>query len=322
MTKKLSGFRAVALAVTALIFAALGTASAATYSISYFKMQHRVYEDGSSFNRVLFYLKDENGDYVTTNVISDLKVTDPDGVQMVLDPVTVDTPYIYRYVSYDGDTGTWGSWGNVTMADMYVDFTDTMTTGTYTLEVTTIDGQVLTDSDDFTGSVDLPIVASSSFDLNKDTNGGLVWEWDIPEGLNYLDAGLETSSRGYIIVRQAGVLQALYSLAVPTHMGRVFLSKDMLAEVIGTGDEYGFNVQVRTNDGINRSGTDTVYVSSIDQPMAGSDDITLDSDLSFTIPDMTYVPLGGNSVNLEAAFKFFEDQNGTLLWELESYTIK
>lgn len=197
-----------------------------------------------------------------------------------------------------------------------------MTVGTYTLEITTTGGQVITDTHDFTGSIDLPAVKSATFDLETDANGGLVWEWDIPSDLYYLAAGLETSSRGYVTVRQGGVVAAMYSLKLPVHMGRVFLSKDMVDEITSKGDEYGFHVQVRTNDAINRSGTETVYVTSLNQTASGSDSVTLGSDLSFTLPDLTYMPLVGSPVDLEAAFKFYGDQNGTLLWELESYSVK
>lgn len=51
------------------------------------------------------------------------------------------------------------------------------------------------------------------------------------------------------------------------------------------------------------------------------DSITLNADLSFTVPDMTYQSFLG-SMNLEANFSFFGDQNGDLLWKLESYSAK
>lgn len=47
--------------------------------------------------------------------------------------------------------------------------------------------------------------------------------------------------------------------------------------------------------------------------------ITINSDLSFTIPSATYNPVIGNPMNLELNFK--HNGNG-LLWELDSYTVK
>jgi len=50
--------------------------------------------------------------------------------------------------------------------------------------------------------------------------------------------------------------------------------------------------------------------------------ITIESDFSFSIPNATYQPTVGNKINLEMDFKFFGDQSGKLLWELDNYTIK
>ena len=50
--------------------------------------------------------------------------------------------------------------------------------------------------------------------------------------------------------------------------------------------------------------------------------ITINPDLSFTIPNAEYTPIIGAPMNLEMDFKFFVDQSGKLLWELENYFIK
>ena len=49
--------------------------------------------------------------------------------------------------------------------------------------------------------------------------------------------------------------------------------------------------------------------------------ITIASDLSFSIPNAIYQSLTGD-INLETNFKYFGEQNGKLLWELDSYTVK
>ena len=50
--------------------------------------------------------------------------------------------------------------------------------------------------------------------------------------------------------------------------------------------------------------------------------ITINPDLSFTIPNAEYTPIIGAPMNLEMDFKFFVDQSGKLLWELENYFVK
>ncbi|MBT4027350.1 MopE-related protein, partial [Desulfobacula sp.] len=49
--------------------------------------------------------------------------------------------------------------------------------------------------------------------------------------------------------------------------------------------------------------------------------IIISADLSFSIPNAIYQSITGD-INLETNFKFFSSQNGKLLWELDSYTIK
>jgi len=49
--------------------------------------------------------------------------------------------------------------------------------------------------------------------------------------------------------------------------------------------------------------------------------ITIASDLSFSIPNAIYQSITGD-INLETNFKYFGDQGGKLLWELENYTVK
>jgi hypothetical protein len=50
--------------------------------------------------------------------------------------------------------------------------------------------------------------------------------------------------------------------------------------------------------------------------------VTIESDFSFSIPNATYQPAVGNKINLEMDFKYFGDQGGKMLWELDNYTVK
>jgi len=62
-------------------------------------------------------------------------------------------------------------------------------------------------------------------------------------------------------------------------------------------------------------------ISSTGGTSCGSSDlVTIQSDLSFSF-DAIYSTLLGD-LNLETNFKFFGDQGGKLLWELENYTVK
>ena len=56
-------------------------------------------------------------------------------------------------------------------------------------------------------------------------------------------------------------------------------------------------------------------------PTSTGNPIIISADLSFSIPNAIYQSITGD-INLETNFKFFSDQSGKLLWELDSYTIK
>jgi hypothetical protein len=55
--------------------------------------------------------------------------------------------------------------------------------------------------------------------------------------------------------------------------------------------------------------------------ISAGNSITIASDLSFTVPNAIYKSITGD-INLETNFKYFGEQNGKLLWELDSYTVK
>ena len=66
-------------------------------------------------------------------------------------------------------------------------------------------------------------------------------------------------------------------------------------------------------------GTVDIPGDGIDKNCNGSDgSITIESDLSFKLPDTIYKSLTGD-INLWLEFKFCGDQGGILLWELADY---
>ena len=303
-------------------------ASAETYSINWFGIQQRIYGNGNKINRVVIYLKDENDQNVVTNIVSDFKVTDPNGELMMLPALTVGDPYEYRSTSYDSYLGNWRSWGTVRYIDIYTNFTEPLIDGTYFLEVTTTNGQVLTAETHFTNRDYLPIVSSDSFEFVVDSSGNVVWTWDFQESFYSLEPLNNSSVRAYIRIDESDSMIILYSISTPLHMGRAFIPKEIVDEINNSGgDTLSCSMQVRENSGSNRASSNSLSFNTfppiVDEPPNGdTDPIIINPDLSFSLENVIYNKSLTEEISLSADFKFFESQGGILLWKLDDVTIK
>ncbi len=295
-------------------------AVAQTYSVGLFAVQHRVTGTGSTYNRIVFDIQDENNQYVTTHIVSDFKITDPTGAVMVLPALTFYAYGLFKSCAYNGDTGLWGNWNSFDYTEFRCNTTDTLMAGTYTLEVTTLDGQVLTRDHNYSGPVAFPVVSAASFTYTMEASGGMIWGWDLPEEVYALGDTQESVTRSLIQVMKNKASLMLFSVQTPTHMGKAFFPKAIMDEVAASGgDEFNFSVSIRKPDSSDRASSSVVKLTSFPpQPTGDTDTIVLESDLSFVLPKVSYTPAGEAPMTLKAGFTFAGEQNGKLVWELDS----
>lgn len=224
------------------------------YQIDWMYVQHRVYEDGTSYNRVAFGLIDEaNNRNLPKDVVTNIELLGPGGTPVSLEGslgfYSIDY-MVYGY--YDAYNGYWVFPDPSTESGWYDEILSSLLEGEYTLKVTTSDGQTLVKTYTFNQQIDLPIVSKRSFRFEK-KDGNIWWRWDTPMELYTMNPSVATQCRAYIDIYRSGNLFGELSFRVPTHMGGIFLPSQVVEELKTLGDQFDLVVQIRTNDNNNRS---------------------------------------------------------------------
>jgi len=121
---------------------------------------------------------------------------------------------------------------------------------------------------DFGGIKDLPIIPSDSIFFRRDSEGNIIWTWDVPEGIS---RDLETSVRAFIDMYDDNEWKGDLTVKVPTHLGRVFIPADVFQSIEGRADELGCDtlkvcIQLRTNDNYNRTYSNSITLEEAGDP--------------------------------------------------------
>lgn len=243
--------------------------------ISWFSLQHRVYEDGRDFNRISFEIKYGMDQYVTTDRLNSIKLTDPNGdvVAVTRDELNLAfSAYNYLEGAYDGNNGVFLLYGAPNRSSSYAGVVPgKLIAGTYHLSVQYANSVSNMDFT-FNGLVDLPIIPGTSIRSSMDTSGNLTATWAVPMSLCKTRPTLQTSVRAFIDVYQDQdpTPRAELYIGIPTHMGRWFVPKAVVDWLKSQGNKYTIGVQLRTNDNCNRaySNTKSISLSSTGQDMS------------------------------------------------------
>ena len=258
----------------------------ATYHLSSFSVQNRTYEDGNQLNRLAFEVQDANNQYISTNVLGSVVLTDPNGKNVNINtPVRFATSYETNCY-YDANTGEYIYQPFYFYSYYATEFPEQFVTGTYHLVFTDLDGEISQKDFVFNGIVDLPIIPSSSFMYYRDQDGNFIWQWQVPN----IDPniGVSTSVRVWISIygEQGEYIGGLY-VKVPTQLGQLIVPKDVFDQALTMGKTFKLATQVRTDDNNNRAySTEVTLPELLPQPTACT--ATLNSNFLLHIPYITY----------------------------------
>lgn len=248
----------LSLASQAIAASAVQAAGAATPAISWFYVHHRTFEADPAINRLSVGFKDaSSGVPLLGDNLTSLTLYDPNGDEVPVPQLTF-YPAVYEIDGeYDGKTGIWNYGEPYLVADYRADLDQELVVGTYHL-VAVFDGVELEASFNFTGVVDLPIVPASSIKSKIDASGNLICTWAVSYELSKHNPSLATWTRVGIEVKKKGKIIGGLWYRVPTHLGRVFVPKEVIDAIKGFGgSNYTIGIMVRTNDNSTRAHSKT-----------------------------------------------------------------
>lgn len=250
----------IAAFVLTIVFGFTANAVAA-YSISWFNVGYRAYENGNQRFQMDIEFADDNGNNVATDILESVVLRGPSGNDIPLDDLSFNvTPAMGYDNYYDGWNGLWIY--NGYMENPYGGYvailSDDLTQGTYTVTCRDTSGNTYRATKDFYGKQTLPIVSGSSIKARYDNRGNLMIRWaGINSGFPYLiDPDMTSSIRLCI-----GSDQSWWQMNVPAHMSTALIPGNILNMIKSVGGNHYLLIQYRQNTNCNRS-----YSNSINLP--------------------------------------------------------
>lgn len=220
------------------------------------RVQSRIYEDGSEERRAGFQLYyEETGLYVMEDVV-ELDSVQWSHIDTGRDLTISGLNFTRKWWSYPGYDCRNGQWLDEELKEETsygALIEEPLLAGTYEVTFEDNDGNLYDCSFPVNEIVNLPIISANSFEYRFDERGGFHWTWELPDELFYLDQEIETSVRALIRFYRDKTNMGWIQKKVPAHMGRVFVPNDVMEDLKGNYEKFDLVVQVRTNDGINRS---------------------------------------------------------------------
>lgn len=228
--------------------------NALAVEISWMHVQHREYGNGKSLARLGFGLIDDQGNYLIDNQnLKEVKLYDTDKREMKLAPLNFNSVEEI-FGTYDSKNSQW-LYSKIWQFDSWFN-TEIMTplnSGLYWLKVTTTDGKVTERTFAFNKRLKLPIIDSDTLQLQPDTNGNLIWTWNIPKEFGQLALNHKTRARASIDIFKDKKNVGYFSIILPAHLAYVFIPVDVAQTINQKGDRFELKVQLETRDKNNRT---------------------------------------------------------------------
>lgn len=233
----------------------------------YSMINHRVYENGDEKNVLSFCLADENYNLILDDIVQFIELKDPDGNFVEVTDLELNV-LNWAPVFYRPDTSQW-IYDYNDSDDIFIKLPDysgninvPLKEGSYELKVVDSYGGEYTKHIYVRTDLQVPIIESSSFKTKVDNSGNLICEWDVPY---YIDSDLETNTRALLLAYKHSERKGFLQATIPTHMGRLFVPKHILDQIISIGDKTKLLVQIRTNRNDARSYSKTKLIGQLNK---------------------------------------------------------
>ena len=257
------------LSVVIIILAVFCSSTVMAYQLANVYVQRRVHEDGRQWNKLNFEVLDEAGNFISdVDVVTSVNLYDPSENDVDLSRVGLDPDLDFLSGRYDTNNSKWiyNEWTMV--KDYWAEILDPLIIGVYRLVITTDDAQTHEASYTFNGIVALPIVSASSFQIQPDTGGNLIWTWENPKELYTLSQSHNTKVSVYVTIYHNGEYKGLLWATIPSHLGCLFIPVERMQQISSRGNAFKFGLQIRTNDNNNRSQSNMLVVNSLPTTIA------------------------------------------------------
>jgi hypothetical protein len=246
--------------------------------ISYFFVPHCRFEDGSEFNLLLFGFRggddpDEGLNFYNPVPVEEFNLFDPDASitlydsnsdKVVLSDERID-PLNVAYGNYDGSAGSYS--GEFRYESGISAKVNELLTGTYTLEVTDVNGNTYEANWTY-NVVDLPFIRAATFETDFDGDGNFIWQWTA-------DASPEmphnTSLRAFIRLFNGETYTGLHWITVPSTVDHLSIPTSFLS--LDNSNRFKLQIQIRTNDNSNRTYSNMISVPLQDADQDGISDV-------------------------------------------------
>jgi hypothetical protein len=258
-----------------LILLNSGLVFAGNYTVSWWQLNKRTYENGNSYYHLGFAVLDESGDPVGTDVVDSVQLSGAG----VPDPLPA---HIFGGSSeslsgrLDTALGQWvyaSEFENETY--FAVKFSGDLSPGFYELTVIDKDDDEMTNAQPsmyFDGVVELPEISSKSFRGGEDAAGNFLLQWDPPADMALWSAHLDVSIRCWLSIYASADLTDLIAevyVRIPAMVGGMYVPRSVMDLARAKGDYLRIGLHLRTNDNNNRYYTNEVPLNTLKMQRSG-----------------------------------------------------
>ena len=231
-----------------LFYLLIHAGTVVAYGLGWSSIQHRVAEYRESYNRIQFDIRDDSGNYVNSkSLVTGVVLKYPNGTTVTLGELMLEY-YQYIVAQFLPDSSQWNHSPPEMISGFFADIESPLVIGTYTLEVSMENGQILTTTTNFDYLLDLPIISSRSFQIHTDSTGNVHWTWRIPEQLLSLANTYDLQVRAGVAAMFNGEMVALYWPNLPIEVGYSIVPSSTYQNLVNQADELHFLFQVRTSN--------------------------------------------------------------------------